>query len=134
MPIDIGTIRCEISFSSYTYWQQPSSMTGAQAQLLANSSGPLTNIGVDVGAWGTFPDRSDFSAATQETLSSIPADLPLIENSLTSSSRILDSSSTEKQYGAIGCILIATASRGNMTIQSADNMDPPVINPGWLRE
>ena len=106
----------EISLPSYTYWQQPGPMVEAQAQLLANGSGPLTNIGLDVGAWETFPDRSNFSTATQETLSSIPADWPLIENSLTSSSRILESSSAEKQYGAIGCILIATASRRNMII------------------
>jgi choline dehydrogenase len=29
--------------------------------------------------------------------------------------------------------MTATTSRGNMTISSADNLDPPVIDPDWLR-
>jgi choline dehydrogenase len=131
---NIGGPVFEISQPGYTYWQQAGPMAEAEAQLLANGSGPLTNIGLDIGAWETFPDRSDFSAATQQALSDIPADWPLIENSLTSSSRVLESSGSNKQYGVIGCILIAATSRGNMTIQSADNMVPPVIDPGWLRE
>ncbi|KAF3044427.1 hypothetical protein E8E12_010550 [Didymella heteroderae] len=131
---NIGGPVYEISLPGYTYWQQAGPMAKAEAQLLANGTGPLTNIGLDVGAWETFPDRSNFSAATQKALSGIPTDWPLIENSLTSSSRVLQSSDSKRQYGVIGCILIAATSRGNMTIQSADNMMPPVIDPGWLRE
>lgn len=131
---NIGGPVYEISLPGYTYWQQEEPMASAEAQLLANGTGPLTNIGLDVGAWETFPDRSNFSAATQEALAGIPADWPLIENSLTSSSRVLETSDTGKQYGVIGCILVAATSRGNMTIQSADNMDPPIIDPGWLRD
>ncbi|KAF2626252.1 GMC oxidoreductase [Macroventuria anomochaeta] len=131
---NIGGPVYEISLPGFTHWQQPGPMADAQAQLLANGSGPLTNIGLDVGAWETFSDRSNFSAGTQQALSGIPEDWPLIENSLASSSRVLESSDSEKQYGVIGCILIATSSRGNMTIQSATNMDPPIIDPGWLRE
>lgn len=109
-------------------------MASAESQLLANGTGPLTNIGLDVGAWQTFPDRSNFSTATQEALSGIPAEWPLIEYALTSSSPVLGSSNSNKQYGIIGCVLVAATSRGNMTIQSADNTDPPIIDPGWLRE
>lgn len=131
---NIGGPVYEVSLPTYTFWQQPDRMADAEAQLLSNGSGPLTNIGLDVGAWDTFPDRSNFSAGTQQALSGIPADWPLIENSLTSSSRVLESSSSTKQYGVVGCILVAPMSRGNMTIQSASNMDPPIIDPGWLRE
>lgn len=131
---NIGGPVYEISVPGYTHWQQPGPMASAEEQLLANGTGPLTNIGLDVGAWETFPDRSNFSEATQQALSGIPADWPLIENSFTSSGRVLESSDSEKQYGVIGCILIAATSRGNMTIQSADNMDSPIIDPGWLRE
>lgn len=124
----------EISVPGYASWQQPGPMAEAQAQLLVNGSGPLTNIGLDIGAWVTFPDRSNFSASTQQALSRIPADWPLLEYSLTSSSKLSASADTSKQYGVIGCILIATASRGNMTIQSASNEDLPIIDPGWLRD
>ncbi|KAJ4381634.1 hypothetical protein N0V86_002998 [Didymella sp. IMI 355093] len=131
---NIGGPVYEISLPGYTHWQQAGPMADAEAELLANGTGPLTNIGLDVGAWETFPDRSNFSAATQRALSGIPPDWPLIENSLTSSSRVLESSDSNKQYGVIGCILVAATSRGNMTIQSASNMVAPTINPGWLRE
>jgi choline dehydrogenase len=131
---NVGGPVYEVSLPGYTYWQQPGPMASAQEQLIQKGSGPFTNIGLDVGAWETFPNRSIFSESTQQALSEIPADWPLIENSLTSSSRVLTSSDTSKQYGVIGCILIGTASRGNMTIQSASNMDPPIIDPGWLRE
>jgi choline dehydrogenase len=131
---NIGGPVYEISLPGYTHWQQAGPMADAEAELLANGTGPLTNIGLDVGAWETFPDRSNFSAATQRALSGIPPDWPLIENSLTSSSRVLESSDSNKQYGVIGCILVAATSRGNMTIQSASNMVAPIINPGWLRE
>ena len=35
-------------------------------------------------------------------------------------------------YMLIGSALLATSSRGNMTIQSADMNDRPVISPNWL--
>ncbi|KAF2125971.1 GMC oxidoreductase [Dothidotthia symphoricarpi CBS 119687] len=129
---NVGGPVYEISVPGYSYWQQPGPMRDAEAQLLENGTGPLTNIGLDVGGWETFPDRSNFSETTQQALSSIPADWPLIENSVTSSSSILTASDSSTQYGAIGCILIAPSSRGNMTIQSASNLDPPIINPNWL--
>ncbi|KAF9700411.1 hypothetical protein EKO04_001621 [Ascochyta lentis] len=131
---NIGGPIHEISVPGFTYWQQPGPMASAEAQLLSNGSGPLTNIGVDVGGWETFPNRSNFSDSTQQALSGFPADWPLIENTFTSSGRVLASSDTSKQYAVMGCILIATSSRGNMTIRSANNMDPPIIDPGWLRE
>lgn len=94
---------------------------------------PLTNIGLDFGAWQTFPDGSVFKNTTQEALSAVfPPDWPLIENSLSSSSRVLTASDSNKQYGVVGNIVIAPLSRGNMTIRSASNLDKPIISPNWL--
>lgn len=124
----------EVSVPGFSYWQQPGPMQDAIEQLRSNGSGPLTNIGLDLGAWDVLPDRTNLSQSTQEELSAFPSDWPLIENSVTSSSRVLTASDSAQQYGTIGCILIAPISRGNMTIQSASNLDPPIINPNWLLE
>ena len=40
--------------------------------------------------------------------------------------------STTDNYLLIGAALFSTSSRGNMTIRSADTLDPPVISPNWL--
>lgn len=39
-----------ISLPGCTYWQQAGPMAGAETQFLVNGSGPLTNIGLDIGA------------------------------------------------------------------------------------
>lgn len=94
---NIGGPVYEVSVPGYTYWQQPGPMADAQAQLLTNVSDPLTNIGLEIGAWETFPDRSNLSESTQQALSGIPADWLLIKNFLTSSSRILTCSDSLNQ-------------------------------------
>ncbi|EME46862.1 hypothetical protein DOTSEDRAFT_126520 [Dothistroma septosporum NZE10] len=130
---NIGGPVYEVSVNGYSYWQQTGPYEQATQQLLANGTGPLTNIGLDFGAWQTFPDRSVFKNTTRQALSdTFPSDWPLIENSLTSSSRVLVASDSSKQYGVVGNIIIAPLSRGNMTIRSASNLDNPIISPNWL--
>jgi choline dehydrogenase len=40
---------------------------------------------------------------------------------------------TGKNYAAMTIRMVGTVSRGNMTISSASNLDPPIIDPNWLR-
>ncbi len=35
-------------------------------------------------------------------------------------------------YASIDRCLVVPVSRGNVTINSSDTMDPPIINPNWL--
>ncbi|CAK4031797.1 Versicolorin B synthase [Lecanosticta acicola] len=121
----------EISVAGYSTWQQEGFMDEAISQLVSNGSGPLTNIGLDIGNWDFLPG-ANLSNSTREALKFFPSDWPIIENSLSSSGSILTATSGQTQYGAVGCLLIAATSRGNMTIQSASNMDRPIINPNWL--
>lgn len=130
----VGGPTYEVSTPGFSSWQEPDRMAEAINQLQSNGSGPLTNIGLDVGAWNVFPDRSNFSAALNQSLTAFPTDWPLVEHSVTSSSRVLQSSDSKKQYGVIASIVIAPSSRGNMTIQSSSNLDPPIINPNWIRD
>jgi choline dehydrogenase len=38
----------------------------------------------------------------------------------------------DDNYISIGATIMSPASHGNMTISSADTLDPPVISPNWL--
>ncbi|KAH9827693.1 oxidoreductase GMC like protein [Teratosphaeria destructans] len=108
----------------------------AEQEFLSSGRGPLTNIGNDFVAWYKIAANlsSTFSNSTQAWLSTIPADWPELELSLVSSSRSLEASASTAKVGIISALMIATKSRGNMTIKSNSIFDRPVINPNWLLE
>lgn len=124
----------EVSTPGPSYWRRPDRLARATEDLLVNSSGRLTNIGLDLAVWDTLPERSHLSEEAQDAVKSLPADWPLIEYSLSSMDRSGALNNSEKSYGTIDCVLVATQSRGNVTINSASNLDPPIINPNWLLE
>ena len=74
------------------------------------------------------------SNATLTKLNAFPDDWPELEYVCSASASTLESSTSEKQYAAIGSLLIASNSIGNMTIRSASMFDRPIINPNWLVE
>jgi choline dehydrogenase len=132
---NVGGPSWEVSGIGFTSWQEPAKMGEAITMLLQNHTGPLTNIGLDIGAFEKLPtaSRSSLSASTLTALTQWPADWPELEYSLTASSHeLLSSSDTSAQHASLGILLVAATSRGNMTITSASNSDAPLINPNWL--
>ena len=125
----------EVSTSGPSYWREPGRMANATTQFLHNASGPLTNIGLDLAVWDLLPgnERASLSEETTKALSNVPADWPLFEYSLSGFNRVHPSTDPSKHYGTIDCVLTATTSKGNMTITSPSNLDPPTINPNWLQ-
>lgn len=126
----------EVSVPGPSYWAEPSKMATATEQFLQNASGPLTNIGLDLAVWDFLPEEERISLTkdSSKALSRLASDWPLIEYSLSSSNRGSPSEDPNKHYGTIDCVLVATISKGNMTIDSSSNLDPPVINPNWLQD
>jgi choline dehydrogenase len=126
----------EVSTPGTPYWRESARMASATAQLLSNASGPLTNIGVDIAVWDLLPQgtRKRLSQASRDKLDTLPADWPLVEFSISSANRVLHTIEPGRHYGTIDCILVAATSRGNMTIVSGNMLDPPVIDPNWLRD
>ncbi|USW56824.1 Putative glucose-methanol-choline oxidoreductase, FAD/NAD(P)-binding domain superfamily [Septoria linicola] len=133
---NIGGPVFKINVTGYSTWQQPGYKEQADAQLLAKGSGPLTNTGLDMGAWEKLPaaNRANLTPEALTALSVFPSDWPEIEWSLSSSGKTLTASDATVQYGTIGAVLVAATSRGNMTIRSASNLDTPIIDPNWLRD
>ncbi|KJX95824.1 oxidoreductase GMC like protein [Zymoseptoria brevis] len=99
-------------------------------------AGPLSDPGNTIGAWDIFPDTvwSKLSPSAQAALAKFPSDWPEVEYAFTSSGKLFVGPNPTDRYGIIGCQLVKTVSRGNMTIQSASNDVPLVINPNWLRD
>jgi choline dehydrogenase len=72
------------------------------------------------------------SPKAQEEMSQFPADWPEIEYLFVSSGRAV--SNTAQSYASIAVTLIASVSRGNVTIRSNSMLDKPVISTNWFSE
>ncbi|GAM42916.1 hypothetical protein TCE0_044f17314 [Talaromyces pinophilus] len=124
----------EIDAISYGTWQQPEMLAQAIETFYANNSGPMTNIGLDIGAFEKLPDsaRANLSSRAQQDLAEFPSDWPELEYMLEGVEALSLNLDQSKSYATISVMMGATTSRGNITISSASNLDPPVIQPNWL--
>lgn len=81
-----------------------------------------------------MPDRlkANWTQAVKDAFARFPEDWPDIEYVLVANGRNLVASESMRNLATIGISMTVMTSRGNMTIQSADNSVPPVISPNWL--
>lgn len=112
----------------------PALFAAASEQFYYNGTGPLSSEGGDFWGWEKLPSRlrTSFTNETTATFAKFPADWPELEIILSGTGGTLVSSSSTRNLATVGCSMVATTSRGNMTISSANNADPPIINPNWL--
>lgn len=110
----------------------------ADEQFRINGTGPLTNIGSDFAGWEKLPSafRANFSASTVEAMAAWPSDWPELEFVLAGSGTTpFDSEGGGGDggyYGSVNPILVAATSLGNVTINSTDVFDQPIINTNWI--
>jgi len=125
----------EINADSYGTWQRPEKLDQAIQTYYQNTSGPMTNIGLDIGAFEKLPDswRGNLSSRALQDLAEFPSDWPEIEYMLEGVEALSLNIDITKSYATINVFVVATTSRGNMTIGSASNLDPPIIQPNWLQ-
>jgi choline dehydrogenase len=108
-------------------------------QQFKKGSGPLVNPNVDVFGWEKLPrDSSTFTNTIINSLDQFPLDWPEIEY-LAPSGYFGYATNFQKNnptdgynYATIAAGLVATLSRGSISISSSDAADPPIINPNWL--
>ena len=102
--------------------------------------GPLTSFASDILAFEKLPSpyRNKLSNATLLGLQQFPGDWPELEYFLSSGYAGPQAgylgSPDGLDYGSLYVGLVAPFSRGNVTIQSADMADKPIINPNWLED
>jgi len=117
--------------------------TGAEAvsQYIQNKTGPLTSPGTDVVAFLKLTSQSslNLNASTISAFqTAFPADWPEAEylGESAATQPPADLTQTDILVGGsnpgIRIALLASFSRGNITIDSTSMADPPVISPNWL--
>ncbi|KAF3070358.1 Versicolorin B synthase [Daldinia childiae] len=104
----------------------------------SQGNGPMTSNGVDLLGWEHLP-RHLLSNATASALdSSFSSDWPELEYLPDGaffgnwSRPHIIAPNDGFQYATVIAGLVATLSRGNVTIRSNDTADLPIINPNWL--
>lgn len=76
--------------------------------------------------------RKEYSNATLQFLDGFPKDWPEVEWLTYESAAGIGDIGSDDNFLTFGGVMLTTASKGNMTISSADMLDPPVISPNWL--
>nr|POF14899.1 dehydrogenase pate [Quercus suber] len=110
-----------------------STSTAAVQSYINNGTGPLTNSGGDVLSFETLPAsyRAQYSNTTLSRLAATwSSDWPELE--FTASERGGPGNTVGGGLANIGMLMVATLSRGNVTICSASMKDRPVISTNWL--
>lgn len=115
----------------------------AQAELdyINKQSGILTSPTGSL-AWEKIPPeyRRNFSQTTNASLALFPGDWPEVEYLVFDAylGDSLDYATVDPKdgynYGTLASALVAPMSRGNVSINSSDTADPPLINPNWLTD
>lgn len=106
----------------------------AKEAFYTNGTGPLSSEGGDFWDWEKIPSRltANWSQSTLDAFAAFPADWPNIETMLSSSGGTLVSTVETRNLATMRMSMVSTTSRGNMTISSNSNLDPPVISPNSL--
>lgn len=135
----IGGISFQMTTPSQTHvLSTTEDIIRAEEHFRNNGTGPLTSIGADFAGWEKLPDsyRTNFSGATNKAFAAWPSDWPELEIILGGSGTTPFGSeggaSDGGSYGSINVIMVATTSRGNVTINSTNVFDQPVIKTNWL--
>jgi len=104
-------------------------------EYLTNQTGLLSSIGGDQAlAFEKFPAsyRQEFSQSTRDFLETFPRDWPEANYLSLEYGSYPSDLGPDDNYLTIGSALLTTSARGNLTIQSANITDPPIISPNWL--
>lgn len=104
-------------------------------EYLYNQTGLLSSIGGGQAlAFEKFPEsyRQEFSQSTRDFLDTFPRDWPEVNYLSLEYGSYPSDLGPNDNYLTIGSALLTTSARGNLTIQSANIADPPIISPNWL--
>lgn len=119
----------------------PAAAAAAIEAYQTTHTGPLTIGGAEFLGWEKLPAqyRSQLSPATQKALNAtFPADWPDLEflpaSGVLGYQRNYATEDPEDghNYATIATALVSPLSRGNITINSTNMADPPLINPNYL--
>ncbi|KAI9656211.1 MAG: hypothetical protein M1821_004874 [Bathelium mastoideum] len=104
----------------------------AAVDYYTNRTGPLQSGGGNFVGWEKVPPklRQNLSRETLLELNKFPSDWPELELLPLASSAI--AAPKGENYAEVSVAVVATSSRGNVTITSSNTQDNPLVNPNWL--
>ena len=79
--------------------------------------------------WEHLPNSTNLTASARSDLAAYPSDWPDLQYIFNA---VGFTSDVPGDYIAIGVVLMKTTSRGNVTINSTDTSDNPVVSVNWL--
>ncbi|KAK8115743.1 GMC oxidoreductase-like protein, partial [Apiospora sp. TS-2023a] len=126
-----------VGLTTHSSLSRPEFMAHAVEEFNTNHTGMLSNSGGDIAAFEKVP-AGMVSQETAEALNdTFPPDWPHLEYLVLDAYFGTGSDSSPvasdgRQYVASSVGLVATFSRGNVTISSPDTAVNPVISPNWL--
>lgn len=128
-----------VDITTHNSLSSPAFLAQAVEQYNANRTGILTNVGGDVAGFEKLPSDLLNPTTYQSLQDNFPDDWPHIEYLVLDAyfGSGSDSSITNgngQQYVAASVGLVATFSRGNVTINSTDTAVNPVVDPNWLSD
>jgi len=129
---NIGGVRYEVNVPTLSVLNEPAVLAETTINYLNNGSGPLSNPGGDFVGWTKLPNRAALGALANAQLAQWPADWPEIELVVSAAASTLTADSGTSNIASVGALLVATTSRGNVTIRSNSIADQPVISMNWL--
>lgn len=129
-----------VKVTTHSKLQDPAFASTQVAEYITNQTGMLTNSASDFFGWEKLPVdlRAHLKNITLEGLSKFPADWPELELTFpdgyagTLDDFLTDEPLDGKSYASIAIVLVAPFSRGNVTINSTDTADNPLVNPNSL--
>ena len=129
-----------LSIDTHSKLQNPAFAASQIQSYINDRTGQLTNDASDFLGWEKLPKdlRANLENATLKGLADLPADWPELELTFPDGfagrlDDILTGAPVDgKNYASIAVGLVAPFSRGNVTINSTDTAQNPLINPNWL--
>ncbi|SLM40204.1 Glucose-methanol-choline oxidoreductase, N-terminal [Lasallia pustulata] len=111
----------------------PAYLAQATEEYLTNQTGPLDSPAGNIVGWEKLPTslRSQLDNSTLSDLAQFPADWPEVELLTVGASTIPVNDTGD--YITISTGLLTITSRGNVTINSTDTNDNPIVSPNWLQ-
>ncbi|TVY91829.1 Dehydrogenase [Lachnellula willkommii] len=125
------SVRVNVTTQSALF-SDPNFAAQATSDFLDQQKGPLTLPGGSVAAFEKLPQdlRNNLSNATVAELSKFPSDWPELEI-LPLGSTTAETNDTAN-YMELSIAVLTTTSRGNVTINSTNASDNPIVSPNWL--
>lgn len=136
---NVGSVTFPVSvISTAILDRDPEFAQNAVQEYITNGTGILSNEGGGVISFEKIPQpyRSNMSNETLARLAAWPSDWPEVEIVLSSTGHSFEGASAAQKQNlvSVSMLLVATLSRGNVTINSSSMLDKPVISTNWLAD